>query len=351
VRNSNKKAILIIYSFPHTKVERDYVSNRKTENLFKLCIIFSHLNNLALIILFVFLLFVPLFDIASVYGSLEFIVSFFILSFSISTIHSAAAVKLSGLKRKPTLLVTKMGIISLLKAISFFILYLFTFFIIGLEMDLSSKMILVTVFATCVWLLYLFILQPIIYKRITNMFNKIERRRDLERRFSDKISKLKTKVKILQIKEPFFNSISAVAILQTNEIILLGDIEKILTKRELDAIILHELAHLKGRNKFLLKRVVSGLIALSIMPFLLFSYYIPPIVLFSVMLFAPVVLIFTAKTVRAFEKEADEIAKKWVGSETYLNALKKLYEYNKVPAFGKLSFLIPHPDKPERLKD
>jgi Zn-dependent protease with chaperone function len=152
-------------------------------------------------------------------------------------------------------------------------------------------------------------------------------------------------------------------------IYLIGDIERILTKDEVEAVIAHEFAHMKLRHimkltliivmlmiasyglfgflGLLLLYVVSfGIIELTIgttfILFVLLSYVAPFILVY--------LLLFTIR--RTYELEADQLAAKSTSPRSLSGALVKLGEYNLVPMkFPRLiGAFMPHPSTTFRLE-
>jgi STE24 endopeptidase len=152
-------------------------------------------------------------------------------------------------------------------------------------------------------------------------------------------------------------------------IYLIGDIEDVLTKDELDAVIAHEFAHMKLRHILKLMLALLALMAgayvvftfLGIMALYFFSLapgeasidmlltsiiildYIAPLVLVYLLLF------FIQRT---YEFEADQLAAKSTSPQDLSSALVKLAEYNLIPMkFPRVvGVLMTHPSMTARLE-
>nr|MDO8099476.1 M48 family metalloprotease [Candidatus Njordarchaeota archaeon] len=155
-------------------------------------------------------------------------------------------------------------------------------------------------------------------------------------------------------------------------IYLIGDIERILTKHEVEAVIAHEFAHMKLHHilKLMLVLVVLmlgaygvftflGLLLLYVLSFGLMELTIGSTLAIIVVLdyIAPFVIVYLFLFIvrRIYELEADQLAARSTSPQDLSGALVKLAEYNLIPMkFPRvIGALMPHPSmtlRIERLK-
>jgi Zn-dependent protease with chaperone function len=151
-------------------------------------------------------------------------------------------------------------------------------------------------------------------------------------------------------------------------IYLIGDIEQLLSKNEVQAVVAHELAHMKARHilklSLILLALIMGFYALFtlmtftvLFPFLLFVADISEVALVTSILFlefvAPIVLAYFVilKVRRIFEFEADQMAALTTSPKYLSTSLAKLADYNFIPRkFPRIiGALIGHPSISDRV--
>jgi heat shock protein HtpX len=151
-------------------------------------------------------------------------------------------------------------------------------------------------------------------------------------------------------------------------IYLIGDIEEVLTKNEVQAVVAHELAHMKARHILKLSAIMLALImgfyalftlmTLTVLfPFLLFVANISDVALAASILFwdlaVPVVLAYFVilKVRRMFEFEADRMAALTTTPKYLSTSLDKLADYNFIPRKFPwiIGALIGHPSISDRV--
>ena len=176
---------------------------------------------------------------------------------------------------------------------------------------------------------------------------KIKRRPDLEKKVLEPIG-MRGKIKILHVTQTSFDTINAMLLLFSNEIILVNGIDKKLSQKELEAVVIHEIGHAKSKVKILL---------LSI-PFLLLviggGYYlmvqkIGLEVILAAMLAVMFIELISFSRLRLQEKWADNFAKTKVGKKVYGQALQKIHSYNHIPEKTML-LISSHPHLKDRAK-
>jgi STE24 endopeptidase len=149
---------------------------------------------------------------------------------------------------------------------------------------------------------------------------------------------------------------------------LIGDIEHVLTRNEINSVVAHEFAHLRLRHILKLTLILLALmvgifflftiIATILLDFLLASSLVlTDEMLFSIILLVEYLLPFVVlylvllKVRRTFESEADLLAAKVTNPTDLATSLEKLAEYNLVPMkFPKIiGILKGHPSMKERI--
>jgi STE24 endopeptidase len=155
-------------------------------------------------------------------------------------------------------------------------------------------------------------------------------------------------------------------------IYLIGDIEELLNKNEVEAVVAHEFAHMKCRHILKLSVILVALMIGMYTLFTVLSYTVlyslllmgadisGELILVSIILLdyvAPFMLVYLVilKFRRAFEFEADKIAAQSTSPKSLANSLLKLADYNLLPKkFPRiLGGLMSHPsmsDRTERLQ-
>ena len=226
------------------------------------------------------------------------------------------------------------------------------------ELNITTLIVVLPVlFSVIAISIYFF--TPFFLRFSYKIFNKVVLREDLVKKYAKYMKDLRVKAKFLQIKNGFFGLPSAMAVLPSNEIILLGSIEKIITQKEFDSVIVHELAHLK-KKKSVLARSFIVFCVLGLLIFLLFPLYLLLLSAFNktvsflllqgFLLAVSIIFLFILFHLkRTGEVEADELAKKTFGREVYASALKKILKANKIPEKLGSKYLLTHPSLKERL--
>nr|MDO8134901.1 M48 family metalloprotease [Candidatus Njordarchaeum guaymaensis] len=152
-------------------------------------------------------------------------------------------------------------------------------------------------------------------------------------------------------------------------IYLIGDIEKILTRGEVEAVIAHEFAHMKLRHILKLILILMalmvgtygvftflGLLLLYVFSFGLIELTIESTLVIIVVLnyVAPLVIVYLFLFIirRIYELEADQLAAKSTSPQHLSGALVKLAKYNLIPMkFPRIiGALMPHPSMVARLE-
>jgi STE24 endopeptidase len=152
-------------------------------------------------------------------------------------------------------------------------------------------------------------------------------------------------------------------------IYLIGNIEELLTKNEVEAVVAHEFAHMKSRHILKLSVILIALMVGMYAVFTVLAYTVlyslllmgteisAELMLVSIILLdyvAPFILVYLVilKFRRVFEFEADKIAAQTTNPKYLANSLVKLADYNLLPKkFPRiLGGLMSHPSISDRIE-
>ncbi|WXG46429.1 MAG: M48 family metalloprotease [Candidatus Atabeyarchaeum deiterrae] len=152
-------------------------------------------------------------------------------------------------------------------------------------------------------------------------------------------------------------------------IYLIGEIDKVLNKDEVEAVIAHELAHMKYHHILKLMLIIVALMAgvylllsvlgIAFLEFLLISGFVIPdevillaLIVVEYMVPFTVVYLILLKIRRMFELEADLLAARSTSPQHLSAALLKLAEYNLIPMkFSRFTgAIMSHPSISERVE-